>query len=64
MNAWKAGGSQWSSRLITATLEVGSGQLHILSCYAPTFAATREEKNQFFENLTRLFLPFHLMSVS
>ena len=53
VNAWKAGGSQWkawSSRLITATLEVGSGRMHTLSCYAPTFAATRE-KDQFFDNL-------------
>ena len=54
MNAWKTGGSQWkawSSRLITANLEISSGRLHILSCYALTFAATREEKDRFFDRL-------------
>ena len=25
--------------------------MHILSCYTPTFTATREEKDQFFDNL-------------
>ena len=46
IHAWTAGGSQWkawSLRLVTATLEVGYGRLHILSCYAPTFIASREE---------------------
>ena len=57
VDAWRAGGSQWKawdSRLITATLEIGggrSGRLHLLSCYAPTFAASREEKNSFFDLL-------------
>ena len=57
VDAWRAGGSQWKawgSRLITATPEIGSGrsgQLHVLSCYAPTFAASREEKNSFFDLL-------------
>ena len=57
VSAWKAGGSQWkawSSRLVTATLETGkgkSGRLHVLSCYAPTFAASREEKDKFFDLL-------------
>jgi len=57
VSAWKAGGSQWkawSSRLVTATMETGkgkSGRLHILSCYAPTFAASREEKDKFFDLL-------------
>ena len=54
VTAWKAGGSQWSSRLITVTLEVRSGiggRLHVLCCYAPTHAASREEKNRFFESL-------------
>ena len=37
--------------MITATLEVSGGRLHILSCYAPTFAATREEKDNFFDML-------------
>ena len=57
MDTWRAGGSQWKawgSRLITATLEISSGrsgQLHVLSCYVPTFAASREEKNSFFDLL-------------
>ena len=37
-----------------ATLETGkgkSGRLHVLSCYAPTFAASREEKDKFFDLL-------------
>ena len=57
MSAWRAGGSQWrgwSSRLITAKLKVGSGSggcLHVLSCYAPTFVASREEKNKFYDSL-------------
>ena len=54
MSAWKAGGSQWkawSSRLITTTLEVSGGRLHVLSGYAPTFAATREEKDWSFDSL-------------
>ena len=48
LSAWKAGGSQWkawNSRLVTAKLKVGSGRsshLHILSSYAPTFAASRD----------------------
>ena len=57
LSAWKAGGSQWkawNSRLVTATLKVGSGRsshLHILSCYAPIFAASRDEKDRFFDSL-------------
>ena len=54
IHAWKAGGSQWkawSSRLVTATLEIGNGRLHILSCYAPTFIASREEKGKFYKDL-------------
>ena len=57
VSAWRARGSQWkawSSRLITSKLvtESGSGGiLHMLSCYAPTFVASREEKNKFFNNL-------------
>ena len=40
----------WSSRLVSATLKMGHKQdrwLHVLSCYAPTYAASRE-KNRFF----------------
>jgi hypothetical protein len=59
VKAWKAGGNKWeawSSRLVTATvtMEMGSGsanRLHVLSCYAPTFTASREEKDCFFASL-------------
>ena len=50
VQAWKAGGKQWkawSSRLVTATLYTGkcrSDLIHILSCYAPTFSASRADK--------------------
>ena len=58
-NLWKEGGEQWrawSSRLVTARLQVSlqrqrkgrrSSQLHVFSCYAPTFEAKREEKEEF-----------------
>ena len=57
ITAWKAGGEQWkawSSRMITATLVRGrrsSDRLHVISCYAPTFAASRAEKDNFFDDL-------------
>ena len=57
IGAWKSGESHWrawSSRLVTATLKVGSGRsdhLHVLCCYALTYAASREEKNEFFDTL-------------
>ena len=57
VHAWKSGGSKWrawSSRLVIATLDVGGGnggKLHVLSCYAPTFAASRDEKDAFFDTL-------------
>ena len=50
VQAWKASGKQWkawSSRLVTATLHTGksrSDRIHILSCYAPTFSASRADK--------------------
>ena len=57
VSAWKAGGEQWrswGSRIIKATLGGGSrktSRLHILSWYAPTFAASRAEKDNFFNHL-------------
>ena len=57
LDAWKAGGQQWrswNSRLISAAFgKPGSGfdRLQVLSCYAPTFAASRVEKDQFFDSL-------------
>ena len=44
----------WGSRIIKATLGGGSrktSHLHILSCYAPIFAASRAEKDNFFNYL-------------
>lgn len=54
VQAWKEGGSQWkawSSRLVTACLQVGKKKLHVVSCYAPTRAASREEKDKFYDEL-------------
>ena len=54
LHAWKAGGSiwkPWSSRLVTATLALGKGHLHIMSCYAPMYASSRAEKDEFFDDL-------------
>ena len=39
---------------LKSALEIGSGRsgrLHMLSCYAPTFSASREEKDRFFDLL-------------
>ena len=57
MQAWKEGGQQWrawSSRLVTATLHTGkhsSDRIHIISCYAPTFSASRADKKTFMNDL-------------
>ena len=54
VQAWKEGGSQWkswSSRLVTACLQVGKKKLHVVSSYAPTRAASREEKDKFYDEL-------------
>ena len=57
--AWKMGGEQWrtwGSRLIRVTLAIGKGasdSLHVFSCYAPTYAASREAKDDFFDDLQR-----------
>ena len=50
--AWRCGGKQWkvwSSRCISAFLEFSghAGRLHVLSCYVPTRAASREDKDKF-----------------
>ena len=55
VEAWKIGGCKWkawSSRLVTASLHVGKKEIHIVSCYAPTRAARREEKDKFCEELS------------
>ena len=50
-SVWKA----WLSRIISVTLVDdsfrGSNRLHVLSCYAPTFSATRQEKDSFYSTL-------------
>ena len=57
ISGWKAGGSRWkawSSRLLSISIKIGDSPhdiLHILSCYAPTFAATRVEKDKFYDDL-------------
>ena len=57
VTAWKAGGKQWrswGSRIVKATLggsNKKTSRVHILSCYAPTFAASRAEKDSFFDDL-------------
>ena len=60
VQAWKASGKQWkawSSRLVTATLHTGksrSDRIHILSCYAPTFLASRADKEKFMDDLQQV----------
>ena len=55
--AWRAAGQQWrawSSRLISVCLQAGRKEgdhLHVLSCYAPTRAASRAVKDQFLHDL-------------
>ena len=62
ISAWKDGGCRWkawSPRLVTATLKVGNGAsafLHVFSCYAPTFASSRDEKDDFYETLQQAIL--------
>ena len=58
MHAWKSGGSHWkawSSRLVSASLKVGSKScdlLHMLSLLCSyIFAASGEEKDAFFDSL-------------
>ena len=54
VEAWKACGSKWrawSPRLVSACVQVGKKKLHVVSCYAPTRTASREEKNNVFGDL-------------
>ena len=57
IHAWRAAGEQWkawSSRLVSACLQTGrrkKDHIHVLSCYAPTRAASRELKDEFFADL-------------
>ena len=55
VDARKRGGSQWSawsSRAVSACLQVGkgaAGRLHVVSCYVPTRPASRKTKDTFQE---------------
>ena len=47
---WKA----WNSRIISAILVSGSrsqDRIHVLFCYAPTYAYSKKEKESFFDSL-------------
>ena len=57
--AWKAAGRQWKawSRAVSACLQLGGrsrDKLNVMSCYAPTRAASRQEKNTFFDELNSI----------
>ena len=60
VDAWRRAGRQWkawSSRMVSACLQVGEGSggiLHVVSCYAPTRAASREMKDAFFLELEHM----------
>ena len=50
----------WSSRIVSAQLKTGRRKkdtLHVLSCYAPTRAASRAEKISFFGDLQQALSP-------
>ena len=57
VSTWKAGGEQWrswGSQIIKATLGRNTrktNRIHIPSCYAPTFAASSADKDNFFSHL-------------
>ena len=57
ITAWRTAGEQWKawiSMLVSACLQTGSRKadhLHVLSCYAPTRAASRAAKDEFFRDL-------------
>ena len=56
-STWKNSGEQWkawSSRLITDVLKPGntsSERIHVISCYIPTYAASRVIKEKFLDEL-------------
>ena len=65
MLAWKAGGSKWtpwSSRIVSVSIKLGKNENdwhHVFSCYAPTFAASREKKEKFYDDLQHSSPRFH-----
>ena len=58
--AWRCGGQQWkawSSRCMSAVLQVDKrtvSRIHVVSCYALTRAASREDKGAFFQELENI----------
>ena len=61
VSLWKSDGEQWkawSPRIVSARIKWMCGKrrthLHIISCYAPTFVASCEEKNVFFDDLQQV----------
>ena len=42
-----------SARIVTTRIKWNCGKrhIHIVSCYAPTYAASREDKNKFYDDL-------------
>ena len=58
--AWRHGGQQWkawSSRCVSAVLQVDKRtviRIHVVSCYALTRAAHREDKDAFFQELEHI----------
>lgn len=57
LGAWRRSGKQWkawSPRCVSACLQMdgsAGSRIHIVSCYAPTRAASREVKEAFFQEL-------------
>jgi len=53
--ARKSGGRQWrswSSRIVTASLQMEERKLHVIvSCYAPTRSARRKDKDALYNDL-------------
>ena len=44
-------GVESQSSVVSVTLVAGGERFHVLSCYAPTFAASREIKDEFYSTL-------------
>ena len=60
LEAWRRGGQQWkawSLRCVSAVLQEDRrtvSRIHVVSCYAPTRAASREYKDAFFQELNNI----------
>ena len=53
-NGRQQGGNGSSSRAVSACLQLDKDKLHAVSCYAPTRAASRQERNTFFDDLNSI----------